>query len=73
MKRNRYYPKEAIYDWFYAEAMIGDPMQTFTNEKLTSLKRNYAKQHKNTKENVRDAMGKVIPQGYTKYKVRFTP
>ena len=73
MKRNRYYPKEAIYDWFYAEAMIGDPMQTFTNEKLTSLKRNYAKQHKNTKENVRDVMGKVIPQGYTKYKVRFTP
>ena len=28
LKRNSYNPRENIYDWFYAETLIGDPLQS---------------------------------------------
>lgn len=71
IKRNRYSPKEAIYDWFYAEAMIGDPMQIFAEKATVSIKKSQLTRQPNKKGSARDALGKTFKSRSVNYRVLF--
>lgn len=71
IKRNRYWPRENIYDWFYGESMIGDPMQVFGTHATDALPRKKAWRAPLKKQRSYDASGRLVQGRFPEYKVRF--
>jgi hypothetical protein len=71
IKRNRYWPRENIYDWFYGESMVGDPMQVFGTHATDALPRKKAWRASLKKHRSYDASGRLIQGRFPEYKVRF--
>lgn len=71
IKRNKYWPRENIYDWFYGESMIGDPMQVFGTHTTDALPLKKAWHAPLKKQRSYDASGRLIQGRFPEYKVRF--
>ena len=71
IKRNRYWPRENIYDWFYGESMVGDPMQVFGTQSTVALPHRKVWRAPLKKQRSYDASGRLIQGRFPEYKVRF--
>ena len=71
IKRNRYVPRENIYDWFYGESMIGDPMQLFGQESTVAVPYKKAWKAPSRKMHSYDASGRRVQGKFPEYRVRF--
>jgi hypothetical protein len=71
IKRNRYWPRENIYDWFYGESMVGDPMQVFGTQSTVALPHRKVWRAPLKKQRSYDASGRLVQGRFPEYKVRF--